>query len=104
MYKKLLSVNIKILEDGILWIVTINKERNNISSNNGVNKDVAPEMLNKWLNKFFKLVSKAPSDINNIADKENIATIEVNEAKGSYSVVIGGKKLDVLNDLMDQIV
>lgn len=104
MYKKILSVNIKILEDGILWIVTIDKERNNVSSNNGINKNVPPEVLNKWLNKFFKLVSKASSDINNIADKENIATIEVNETKGSYSLILGGKKLDALNDLVDKII
>ena len=104
MYRKLVSVNIKIFEDGILWIVTIDKVKNMICSNEGVSKQVSPETLNRWLSKFFKLVGKESGGINNIADKENIATIEVNEVRRSYSLILGGKKLDALNKLMDRII
>ena len=104
MYKKILTVDIRMVENRVINKLNIDCSNFTIVSDSGKSKNMSEIEFDKWMKKFIVFLNKCDGDSGTIYDSANIATVEVQEIKNSYSVTIGDKNLEILYTLIGEFI
>ena len=102
MYKSLKRIDVRMIDNGMLHTLVVDKLNNSFSFN-GNSKILPSAVMDRWLNKFFRLIRLYIGNKNEVHNERDIATVEIIEFKKRYSVTVYGRGLDVLNRLIDDI-